>query len=380
MNKLISHIVLFLTLITSCLPKEDTSKTEFVALVQQSEYHREKNFLIKKVYNPNLSIIYGFSDNNYCSRQFIGQEQQLKNSISKSLKVWLAPLAFKGRPIVDRYDYHYRKTTKSNHILDSGDDHFRIIFHKKEKQDRNDSLFPSCSSNRRKESADLVIIFYCQQGRSFMWMTKDHAEIHMYQGQKTVKVGVTDRKKYKLSILHHEMGHAFGLADTYVEPEKEVYRYNFSDGGDPETIGKQPLSVMNSTQAAVNYETGKLLLGDDDVAGINWLYRYYFTKTVEINDCPTDYLYEDSTKGCYPRYPLIFAVKQNDWATIHGLLDNSTTTIDQQDELGNSALHYAAKAHALHGTRLYRFLIDKGANTQLKNNKGKIAGDLLDEI
>ena len=205
----------------------------------------------------------------------------------------------------------------------------------------------------------------------------------MYQlPTRTIK-GVSDLGKYRLTTLHHEIGHAFGLGDTYVDLKRSASwrgRYNVSDGGDAGTVGNQPISVMNWHYLIALDSAGELQLGDDDISGINWLYNYYVAKTISSRGCPTSYHYERSTKGCIPRYPLIFAVKQNNFAIIKRLLHfDSTINVNQQDELGNTALHYAANAQKIHGRTLYHYLISKGASTDLKNNNGKTARDLVGE-
>jgi len=353
MNRSIIFIM-FLTWSTSCRSEEGKSVSEnkFIALAQARWAAKFSGFLIKKVHNPKITIDYGFSDNNRCSNQFsYRDEQQLKDSISKSLRVWLAPLAERGK-IVNRFEYRYRKTHKA--------------------------VVQLTRDERRKfkytlwifGNPDLSIIFYCQAGWSFAWPVT-HAQIHMYQ-EIIVRKGVSDQKKYNLVTLHHEIGHALGLGDTYIDDN------NTSDGGDAGTRGRQPISVMSVHYPAAIDSAGELQLGYDDIAGIKWLYKYHVAKTIDSKDCPAGYLYEDSTKGCSPRYPLIFAVKQNNFYVVSKLLiDDPTINLDQQDELGNSALHYAAKAHKMHGHDIYDYLIHKGANTQLKNNKGESAGDLL---
>lgn len=224
----------------------------------------------------------------------------------------------------------------------------------------------------------MVISATCQQ------LKGGHPQIHMYQAHRLVSTrrGVTNQKRYYLSTLHHEMGHVFGLGDTYIEQGNDTYwHHNESEGGNSKTVGRQPLSVMNSSYLLALNEDLQLQLGEDDIAGIKWLYKYFITKNIDVDDCPADYLFENSTKGCRPRYPLIFAIKQNDWDTAKVILDNRhddpTTNINQQDELGNSALHYAANAHSLHGNFLYNRLIEYGANQELRNKRGKIANDLL---
>lgn len=54
------------------------------------------------------------------------------------------------------------------------------------------------------------------------------------------------------------------------------------------------------------------------------------------------------------------------------MLDDNTINIDQQDELGNSALHYAAIASTRHGKSIYEKLIEEGADTTLKNKKARL--------
>ena len=345
--------IIFLVLCTSCRLLEEgknVRKTKFIAIAQQ---HLQANFnglLIKKVHNPKITIDYGFSDNDRCGKLVsVLDEQQLKIYISESLRVWLAPLADRGE-IVNRFEYRYRETHKDG-----------------------DSKSRKFNYTLDSDNPDLSIIFYCQEGRSFA-RVGTHAMIHMYQ----------ETGSYTMNILHHEMGHAFGLGDTYVDVTESPswsFRYNTSDGGGAGTAGKQPISVMNLNHLTAIDSTGELQLGADDIAGINWLYNYHVAKTIGKNDCPADYLYEDSTKGCAPRYPLIFAVKQNNLYFVDRILsaDSKNINLDQQDELGNSALHYAAYANKKHGSLLYDYLIDKGANIQLKNNKGETARDILGE-
>lgn len=347
----------------------DTSETDFVAIAQQQYGSITKfaKFLIKKVHQSNITIDYGFSDNNYCGKQFTDSyEQQIKDSISQSLRVWLAPLANRGE-IVNTFKYRYKKTHKA-----------RLLFDRKFK-------YPLFGLTGKP---DMSIILYCKQGRSFAWVTS-HAMIHFYQKHEYYvgKNGVSDLRKYSIATLHHEIGHAFGLGDTYVDRNvgkswlskktKTIQHHNISDGGSAGTVGNQPISVMNQYYLIAIDSSGKLQLGEDDIAGINWLYDYHVTKTIDSRDCPNGYQYERSTRGCVPKYPFIFAVKQNNLALAKQmLLDDQTININKKDELGNTALHYAATAQKMHGGMLYHYLINKGADTNIKNNNGETPLDL----
>ena len=354
---IISGLLLALSISCRLEESDNVSETEFVALAQ--ERGADKGFLIKRVHDPKITIDYGFSDNDYCQKQFTGRsEQQLKDSISQSLRVWLAPLANRGK-IVNSFEYRHKKTHK--------DGDYRKFNH----------VLWGMFGGR----PEMSVLFYCQQGRSFA-RTTSHSMIHMFQQSRDRK-GISDLAKYSIGTLHHEIGHAFGLGDTYVDHTRLSSwskRYNASDGGDTGTVGNQPISVMNWHYLIALDSTGKLQLGEDDIAGVNWLYDYHVTKSIRDDDCPAGYRYESSTKGCIPRYPLIFAVKQNNFLVVTRMLrDDPTINVNQQDELGNTALHYAANAQKIHGGTIYHFLINKGANAHLKNNNGETARDLAGE-
>ena len=113
---------LSLVLSISCrLDDGNTSEPEFVALVQ--ERGADYGYLIKKVHQAKITIDYGFSDNNGCGKIFTSQyQQQLKDGISQSLRVWLTPLANRGR-IVNSFEYRHKNTHKDG-------DHrkFRYLF------------------------------------------------------------------------------------------------------------------------------------------------------------------------------------------------------------------------------------------------------------
>ena len=174
-----------------------------------------------------------------------------------------------------------------------------------------------------------------------------------------------------------------GLSDTYVDHRsKKPYggRYNKSDGATQGTIGTQPQSVMENPYSwGIDRASGSPLLGLDDKNGVLWLYRYFVTQDIERNECALqDYQYEHTTKGCTPRYGLIFAVKQGLLRAVRRLLrHDSSIDIDAQDNTGNTALHYAADMELMGSDAIYHFLLKKGADSSIKNNAGQTAGEIL---
>ena len=77
--------------------------------------------------------------------------------------------------------------------------------------------------------------------------------------------------------------------------------------------------------------------------------------------------------GCVPTHPVIFAVKQGNLAVLRNLLaDDETLDINEQDELGNTALHYAVMREKRHIGDMCRYLlIEKKAKCNIQNKKGK---------
>ena len=356
-------LLLLLLCTLGCMQEEKNAQAKFVALTQQHGTTK-KSLLINKVHKSAWKIRYGFSDNKNCSGLFGARARtQLTTSITKSLSVWLQALVLIGN-IVQSFSYELKDTKETNTSGRSYD---------------NDRKFSYGLFGYGKP--DLAIIFYCRTGRASAQVYENPPELYMFQNG-SPRNRMTPQGLYSITTLLHEIGHAFGLGDTYVDNTRigqEQSRYNQSEGGATLTVGTQPLSVMNSHFLIALSDSGDLQLGADDHAGINWLYDFHRGRSISKTDCPTDYIYEESTKGCTPRYPLIFMVKQAGLLAMLEFLDDDTSTINQQDQRGNTALHYAANLAAQHGRDMYDLLIQYGAQDTLKNKNGETAQELLED-
>ena len=134
-------------------------------------------------------------------------------------------------------------------------------------------------------------------------------------------------------ILVHEVGHNFGMFDTYVAPVQA------NTGGLSRTMGKQPSSIMAGITVAGHPDH----LGEDDKNGIIYLYEYLYEDHPK-NDCFfADYHFVRAPQvGCEPKYPLIFEVKHGNFITVEQILrDDPTLNINAQDHEGMTALHHA---------------------------------------
>lgn len=168
----------------------------------------------------------------------------------------------------------------------------------------------------------------------------------------------------------HELGHAFGLADTYVPPlEYNVSRHRESDGGSDRTVGMQPVSVMCCSNLYIGEvqidELGRpysrVQLSADDIAGIRHAYDHWVKSNSNRDDerriCPEDHAYEGNTEGCLPlglSTPFIDAIKAGDslseFIKFSGETDSKIYVYAQEvDSEGNTPLHHLtmrANTHA----------------------------------
>ena len=256
--------------------------------------------LITKVHEPQWKIAYRYGvDCQPADRQ---NGQALTEAISSSLRTWLEPLKElqPERPIVDKFVY--------------------------ELQPDYDPNTPKDLEGRR--AVDLRVAFVCTQARSGTLVGRLYPpDVRMRRGTK-----VTPIMHYSLT---HELGHAFGLADTYQRPG-----FMRSRGGLDWTAGNQPASVM-----AMAGDPGDTLIdiSEDDKRGIVWLYKYFY-EDLKSDDCFfADYVMEEEPRGCIAKHPLIFETKHNLPRHALELLDEDPSVdVNAQDVSGMTALHYAA--------------------------------------
>ena len=140
-----------------------------------------------------------------------------------------------------------------------------------------------------------------------------------------------------ISFFVHELGHAFGLGDTYVRDRTP------STGGLGFTMGKQPAAVMAGRPIVLPLPA-PFAIGEDDKNGIIYLYKYLH-EDHPAGDCFfPDYVRVERDGICCPKYPLIFEAKHGAFETVQQILiDDPTLDLNARDSQGMSALHYAVQ-------------------------------------
>ena len=271
---------------------------------------RKMNNLIRRVHKEQWVIGYVYMDN--CPPEARNNGQAIEEAITTSLRAWLQPVRDlnTGKPVVDDFRYVEK--------LEIAVADFKLY--------------------------DLRIYFFCDFGESAALVRADEVRppsIHMHRGT------VVDNH-FKFSLLH-EIGHTFGLLDTYVRniPGEE---FQVSRGGLGRTIGHQPGSVMSGMNVPRPIASR---ISQDDANGIVWLYKFYH-ENLPLEDCIfPDYELEKSPDGCRPKYPLIFEIKHGrEGLATRVIGEDDNTDVNATDGEGLTALHYAV-------IKGYPHLIDK---------------------
>ena len=262
--------------------------------------------LIKKVHDKHWVIHYSYADN--CPPEARNNDAALTAAMSKALRTWLQPLRdYTDRPIVD--DFRYQLSADWN-------------------------------------AADLGIIFHCHIGASTAFLS-------VGETPGINKRGDTHVTRTFMKELVHEMGHVFGLADTYLlERDKGK---GLDTGGLDRTRGAQPASVMSGNIPLLGLVLhadaelhGLFPLGVDDINGIVWLYKHIYEGQPLKGCFFPDYEFEELPVGCRPKYPLIFELKHG--STLNNAKEKYALRIIEEDEGldvnaqdtdGMTALHYA---------------------------------------
>ena len=304
-----------------------------------------ENVLIKRVHEEHWDIFYQFHADCPDSRKTEENYRVLREKLEWGIRTWLAPLReITDRPIVDNFVFY--KTKES------------------------DPLLPE---NGQQVEYEILAVFECEVGLSSA--SRHERIINMKKfTYNHITPSLSPSLPYSSVTLLHEIGHTFDLADTYVG---NISFPAPSTGGDPDTIGSQPHSVMSSARGCEKGDESTLCF--DDRRAIQWLYRYHW-EGLDPTECPPEFVYEELTHegrtvgGCVYKQPLIIELRQRHIDRAKNLLANDTNLkINDKDKHGYAALHYVAPLH-LDYNNIRSFLINiidyPGVDVNITDNHG----------
>ena len=290
-------LTMLLALLPACIVRP-TPLTRDKFIVRAGEF----NLLVKKVHEPQWRIGYNFFFG--CAAAFQPQEKELEAAMTKSLRVWLQPLQELYPDKVFTDDFLFVRQAD-----------MQVCYYNREALRR----------------VDTRITFSCKMGVSGARIAGvDAPDVCLREG--------TAIDRDFLYVLTHELGHAFGMKDTYARGAL------VSTGGLARTEGKQPSSIM----AGLPRPRQHPYLKEDDKRGIIWLYQYYH-EDQHAGDC----FFPDhvpvaaqlqTLRACEPRYPLIYEVKHGGTPNVLAILrDDPNLDLNARDAGGNTALHHAVR-------------------------------------
>ena len=262
--------------------------------------------LITKVHAPHWTIHYNFEN---CGPVDEETEKRYTQIATVFLQSWLQPLReYTDRPIVN--DFRYKR-------------------------------------NADWRGADFAIDVICDGGRSGAIPYPPLGIRHRLPQLELTWLWMTS--------LHHELGHLFGLADTYLEIE-DWGKPGLDTGAFDGSRGSQPLSIMLSPSVSTLFRRrdgvfdahalvplqGIVPMLADDRNGIVWLYKHVH-EGLPLRECFfPNYELEESPLGCIPKYPLIFELKHSaEVSGIRLIKDDEGLDVNAQDAGGLTALHHA---------------------------------------
>ena len=262
----------------------------FMSLQQQRGTRPDT--MVDKVHAQHWNISYSYGGD--CEPDDKNNDEALTKASTEVLQMWLQPLReYSKKPIVSDFRY----------LLDADGD-----------------------------VSDLTIVFHCKD------LLKSSVNI---LGAKSPKIDLRMGTKVTpnfMVTLAHEMGHAFGLADTYLRVDKWGDPL-LDKGGLDSTKGTQPAALMSGNSI---HRDGRLVLGKDDKNGIVYLYKVVHDG-LSIRDCFfSDYELENPPLGCVPKRPLIFELKHGiEVRALWMLEEDETLDRNARDADGLTALHHA---------------------------------------
>lgn len=308
----VALVVVALIGVMSCKKSSD-AQTKF-STVPQRDGLDESHLLIRKIYDPTWLITYAFNvqcvhpltpttslqftnrDGQVFSHQelkkttisftyakakqfwnslevLVGDDLQkrIESLITKALDIWLQPLrALSRKKIISTNEFQIKQYRSLLPEMPGRDKEFQSLA-------KGIELFA--------DNSDLRIVFNCyalkKKGFAYLDFKTISSPLHYSSRIYTDPPSDKWSQVSERFVLIHEIGHMFGLLDTY----------HYGDGV---TLGMQPSSIMRSEKFFGGYSikgdqssksADNLALTSDDIEGIKWLFYYYHHGSLAKNDC-----------------------------------------------------------------------------------------------
>lgn len=211
------YFLLILLLISACkTARPAVSEPEFMTYLQDDPHLWDtmeqeglnERILVRRVHDKSWNIEYAFAPS--CSKRKQNKYRpKVIEAINRSVNLWLNQIRAMQQVTKDG-----KQIVSQLHTQEKEE-----VFPRKDKKNSYTTYNPQNTSTTKdiiNLSHNLSIVFNCREGRDFM--QRYYNSINMYERSNN-KINIPDTK-FSFSALLHEVGHTFGLADTYVDSNR----------------------------------------------------------------------------------------------------------------------------------------------------------------
>lgn len=282
----IVYIGIIMSLSISC--KKRISQPKFIILPADERLENDEEFfLISKVHDEIKYSLEIFRPSTNIDSMWCINKENAKQAIENNTNLWLNILRkSKSKGVLQTIDN--KEITNTLTYVESSNDLIKTTTSFKHGNNYDDyfHFIPEMMDRRRKVNYDFKVYFVCKPGTSLVQRYKFYSNIVLYndyfagendKNLNNIFIGNCFKHEsprilgFKNSTLKHELGHIFGLGDTY--KKGDGFRYRFES---------QPDSLMGGPSDDFT---------EDDVNGFLWLYRFYVKNEPGLNasKCPAGY-------------------------------------------------------------------------------------------
>jgi len=323
---------------------EVTSKEEFIPLpLGKAQLGKNFDYVTRNIVKAPLHVAYGLVGcAKYQSDENIAKA--IEQALIEMIDIWITPMREVGEVITkkDIRVSHIEKLEKNICRLDVEDKkyHLEAIFVCGEPANEKTCgtmsralIFDANERDTDKKQGNFSI-------PPWLYVFDGQRAGDKYVRDNVPAIYIENTSFSKFGLLH-EIGHAFGLADTYMMGVEKP---------------GQPPSVMSSTLPFLDAQ-GELTLAKDDIRGAQWLYNYFHNKGQEQGCLFPDYeASHDSFGGviCTPKNVLLDTIKQALFHTRHGPIERAYQYVNK-----------AVWSHATEDAYVCNATSDNNANSSL---------------
>ena len=267
------------------------------------------------------------------------ERKQIEQTVKEDIDLWLQPLRDQGYDVVKEVKVTSRRLFTGSDLI---------------------VQFASSTHQQKASTTAFKKAGILRRVRTMITMRSDRSGL---VGDSLIP-GTTN---FSRNTLRHEIGHAFGLDDTYDVRARKA-------------VGLHPPSIMSSFYNLFNDKSRLASLTQDDIDSLLIHYKVIHEGADPAYACThnPELVYDDTIDpaGCVPAKPLLYALKyyeDTDDFVIGDFLEDSRVKANDTDDNKNSALHLALTSNKLNMAASLLAHLGSRIDPTIQNNSGNTA-------